>query len=117
MRFVFLTLLIVTGCLVSAPAVRAQTESFHPVDQSDSRYVVTDSAVFVYYMEHEKAPYKVYDFSTRSVYVYFGDNEDARQLAVHSFGDMASAEISYILDNACDNVSLSSPFKRFCQSR
>lgn len=58
-------------------------------------------------------PYKMYDFSTRHVYVFFGGN-DGKSIVEHSFDTLYKGEMERALSIGCDASSLSRDFKRFC---
>ncbi len=92
----------------------AQIKSVKNIEFNESSYVVSDSAVFVYFLKGRDAPYKIYDFSTRAVYVYFGGGE-GKQLATHNFSSLAQGEVDHIRKIGCDGAPLSGSFRRFCK--
>lgn len=105
-----LWVLIAAVSLMTGNAM-AQQGSTRSVANADSQYVVTDTAVIVYYQEGKAVPYKVYDYSTRQVYVYLGSDQGF----AHSFTELAPEETSYILQTVCTDVQLTNKFKRFCK--
>ena len=111
MKYLLLTITVMFFCMGSS---YAQIKAAKNVEFNESSYVVSDSAVFVYFIKGQSLPYKIYDFSTQAVYVYFGGDRK-KQLATHEFASLAQGEIEYILKIGCDNTPLNSGFRRFCK--
>ena len=107
--FFLITLVCYIGSIHSA---FAQIKS-QDAESVKSRYVVTDSSVFEYFIEEQGLPYKICDFSTRNVYVYFGNEKNF--LVSHSFSDLDQDELMYIIKIGCNSAPLSSGFRRFCK--
>lgn len=106
-----LTVILVLG--LGVPVSAQIKKSGRDITSVNSRYVVTDSAVFEFFLGTQDIPFKIYDFSTRSIYVDFGGNDIP--VAVHSFDKLAPGEIEYILDIGCGGTKLSGGFRRFCK--
>ena len=94
--------------------VQAQIKTTRDVETFDSRYVVTDDAVFIYYRIDQASPYKIYDFSTQNVYVHFQDDQED-SIAVHSFSSLGEGEVAHIKQIGCNGVDLAQGFQRFCK--
>ncbi len=92
----------------------AQTPPIKNTETVDTRYVVTDDSVFVYYRKDQSAPFKIYDFSTQHVYVYMSDKYGDNFVA-HKFSEIDAAEILYVKKRSCASSGLSGAFQRFCK--
>ena len=99
--------------VVIAFPVLAQIKTSDNVEAVESAYTITDSAIIVRFVKGSDAPYKIYDFSTRAVYVYFGSGKN-KGVVSHDFADLVEAEIAYILNLGCGVSRPNNDFKRFC---
>ncbi len=108
-------LLFVCALLVLPQVSLAQIKSVTDVDTINSRYVVTDSAVIEFLLRKDDGPLKVYDFSTRHVYVQLSQDGDDQIVKAIAFSDMDEAEVDFIRKIGCDDAALSDSFRRFCK--
>ncbi len=102
---------IVLFVLAGSFSVLAQIRPSKNIQAVESVYLIADSAIIEYLVSGKSIPYKIYDFSTRYVYVYFGDNEAP---VVVSFGEIGGPEISYIRQKGCSGIQPNDAFQRFC---
>lgn len=109
----FIIFVVMVLCGFSGPSF-AQNLPIKNTETIETRYVVTDDAVFVYYRKDQEMPYKLYDFSTQHVYVYFS-NRYGENFAVHEFAKLNNAELLYVKKRACGSSGLSGAFQRFCK--
>ncbi|MBL4805484.1 MAG: hypothetical protein JKY71_11545 [Alphaproteobacteria bacterium] len=93
----------------------AQVKSMMAVESVDSKYVVNDSSVIEYLLDDDHGPLKVYDFSTKQVYVKLSQNKEDQVFSVIPFTEMDATEIDFIRNIGCEKISLSDSFRRFCQ--
>ena len=108
-RFLFAVVLI----LLIGPA-NAQIKSVQNVEFLESSYLVTNDAVIVKYIKDKDIPFKIYDYATRSVFVYFGEGEN-KALSTLSFSEIAPDEIAHVNEIGCANAPLNNAFRRFCK--